>query len=270
MIHVAQRRIRDAQSVLGIDHIKRFPPLPLQLLIGAYDQAFIVDHGIVFPVQEHIHQPFGAAGTSVNAGKQAADFLLQGLILQIRFAQCALSAGQRIQKADIGARAGIGLRGAGHAECHLSTLDGLQNVRHLRLSIRKPELLRQAFPDAEHHRRGGNRLGMLDQMLRIPQGNPQTAGRPDRIVILRSCLQRPHDINGALIGDLNIDPGFLHAVLKNLLQLPVFRTGKDPHRFSRSEGGKRRGFSIVSLLPSSGACRNTAVQEGQQKQKSQK
>ena len=111
---------------------------------------------------------------------------------------------------------------------------------------------------------------MLDQMLRIPQGNPQTAGWPDRIVILRSCLQRPHDINGALIGDLNIDPGFLRAVLKNLLQLPVFRTGKDPHRLSSSEGGKRRGLSVSSLLPSSGACRSTAAQKGHQKQKSQK
>ena len=77
VVHIAQGRIGNGETVIGVDGIQGLLPTGLQFLIGADDKALIVHHGVVATGEEQVLQPVRASGGSIHAGEQLGDLLRQ-------------------------------------------------------------------------------------------------------------------------------------------------------------------------------------------------
>ena len=161
MIHIGKRGIRNGQAVGGIHHIQRLPALSLQLLVGLDHQTLVIDHGVEIPLQEHILQPVGAAGGAVYAGEQLCHLIMESFAFQIGGCDGFRVSQQGIKKSDVSAGPRVRLSGAGHTEFQLSPLYRPQQIADSDLFPHKAQLSSQALPDAEHHWRNGNGLGVL-------------------------------------------------------------------------------------------------------------
>ena len=230
VVHIAQGRIGNGETVIGVDGIQGLLPTGLQFLIGADDKALIVHHGVIAAGEKQILQPVRAAGGPVYAGEQLGDLFRETGSLEALRCDHIWIAQQGIEKADVGAAPGVGLGGGGHAEVQLPRLDGGEQVADRHFRAYKAQLLRQALADAKDHRGNGDGLGMFDTVLGVPGGEPQAAGRPHRIIVHRFPLEGPHDIQGALVLHLDVHAPFPGEVIQDALQLLVLRAGEDAQR----------------------------------------
>ena len=141
-----------------------------------------------------------------------------------------------------------------HAETHLPIPNRRENISDRDVALRKAQVLRQALAYAKDHRCQGNGRGVFYQMLLIPHGKPDAAGRPYSVILRRSALQFPHNVDGPLIVHLNTDIQIVRAPDENLLQFLIFRTGKNPDGVFAATGGKVRVPHLISTRGSISTC----------------
>ena len=106
-------------------------------------------------------------------------------------------------------------------------MDRLKQVVNRYFAPYKPQLLCQAFADAEYYRRDGYRLSVLDPVLRITYRQPQAAGRPYSVIGDFLFSQQAHDIQRPLVGHFDAYIFLFCKLLQDRLQLRVFRSGND-------------------------------------------
>ena len=58
----------------------------------------------------------------------------------------------------------------------------------------------------------------LHQVLLVAQRRPQRIALPDRVVVDAAVLEHQHDIQRALVGDLDVDAVLLAPALENRLE----------------------------------------------------
>ena len=129
-----------------------------------------------------------------------------------------------------------------------------KNILNRYILIFKSQFRRQTFPDSKDHRRHGDGLTVLHQMVHISHGHPDAAGRPDSVVIRCAAFQLPHNIHRTFILHHDLHAGRPDAFVYHRFQLLVLRAGQDAERPVRFQDLCGRILLFLSLPPTGCTC----------------
>src|SRR5260221_3583167 len=257
MVDITQLGIGNDQAIGRVDDIERFLSTAGQFLVGLDDGGFIVDHGIVvargvarglglitlglpLPLEKEVFEPAGTAGAAVDAAEELADLFLQLWLVEVIFSDVFRVAEQGIEKAKVGAGAGVGLRGRGHHKFEPLATDGGEDVRDFNgVAAGEAEFFRETLFYAEYDRAGKDRPGIFHFMVVVAKGNPQTAGRPYGVGNRAVGLEVEHDVDGAFVDKIDVITFLFGEFLNYRFKRFVLRAGNESEGFVAAMAGSQ-------------------------------